>query len=211
MSVAAAAVLCLPLAAGAAAPPPDAFRPIALSPLPAQAVRQCQAIQRVAAFTVLCPAQLPRAWIASPQGKLPRLRAHRGIDPNGSAVAGVYFDYGAPWEPDSRNWRAHVWADRPCCFLHFEVFRRPAGARWIPDGATQTTIAGRHGLLARAHGYGQGSGRAALYSGNHDRFLFTAYGTPYVASLHYFGARDTFELLSRLVAQLVPASRLRTR
>lgn len=167
-------------------------------------------MQRVAAFPVLCPARIPRAVITPPNGRLPVLHAHRVsdlVDP--THVAGLSFTYGAPWEPGSGpGWKRHAWRDRPCCFLHFEIFRRPDRPSFIPTGARPATLAGIHGLLAPAHGYGQGRGPRALYAGNHTRFLFRRAGIPYVASLHYFGGAATLALLTRLLAQLRPATAL---
>ena len=204
-------VLVPPSDAGGDPPPRRAFAPIALHPLPLQAIRQCRAIQAQAAFAVLCPQRVPLPTVAPPRGRLPPLRALRASDLLDRArVSGVNFVYSAPWEPDSGpGWQQHAWRNRPCCFLHFEVFRRPDRSAYIPAGARPARLGGKRGLLAEASGYGLGHGAAALYAGNHDRFLFRLHGVPYVASLHYFGRKPTLDLLARLLRQLRPARDLR--
>jgi YVTN family beta-propeller protein len=123
---------------------------------------------------------------------------------------GLDLGYGAPWEPPGAAWRQHLWRNRPCCFLHFEVYQRPAGKTAIPSDARPVTLGGRRGLLKRAAGYGLGCpGDAYLYWCNHSAFLWTERGTHYVATLHLFGHPNTATLLSRLVARLRPARELR--
>ncbi len=124
-------------------------------------------------------------------------------------MTGLDMGYGAPWEPPGRGWRAHLWRNRPCCFLHFEVYQRPAGRAAIPSNARPATLGGRRGLLKAAAGYGLACpGDAHLYWCNHAAFLWTERGTRYVATLHLFGRRATIRLLGRLVASLRPATRL---
>jgi len=205
-------------------PPASAYGPVKLYPIPARVAWQCRRVQRRSPFRILCPARLPRPMIGASAGAAPpkllaqvlpyelatwRNRAQR----RRALPAGVSFVYGGPWGPDSGpDWRTHVWRNRPCCFLHFDVFRRPPGRQFIPSGARPAVVGGKLGLLKEAGGYGMisGSGNADLYFGNHDRFLWREGGELYVASLHYFGRRDTLALLNRLVRELRPAAALAT-
>jgi hypothetical protein len=119
-------------------------------------------------------------------------------------ITGVDVGYGAPWE--GNGWRLHGWRNRPCCFLHFDVFVRHEGARFIPSGARPASMAGHRGLLVEAHEgsfYGNG-----LYWANHVRFLWRQDGIPYVATLHTFGERPTERLLARIVSGLRPVADL---
>ena len=186
----------------AADPPlPAAFAPVRLTPVPGRVVARCRSIKRRARLPILCPTLLPRAFTAGIPGSPPRALA---VTPMGDffhrRITGVDVAYGAPWESD--GWRAHRWRNRPCCFLHFDVFRRAPGPRAIPPGGHPTTIGGKRGLLVPAREgafYGNG-----LYWANHVRFLWREHGVPYVATLHTFGARPTERLLGRLVASLRP-------
>jgi YVTN family beta-propeller protein len=156
--------------------------------------------------TVLCPSVLPRAtlsWIGFPP---PAIHASPW---GGKLEPGLDIGYGAPWEPGAQGWRAHLWRNHVCCFLHFDVYRRPAGRRTIPSTARPAMLGGRHGLLKAAAGYGLACrGDAYLYWCNHAAFLWREDGVPYVASLHNFG-RGTVPLLGRLVAGLRPARQIR--
>ena len=186
--------------------PRAAFTPVKLLPLPPYAAWQCRRVQRRSPFRILCPRRLPRPTIGWPPGRPPpKLFVARLPYP------GVSFTYGFPWEPDSGpEWRRHVWRNRPCCFLHFEVFRRPPGRQSVPAGSRPALVGGKHGLLKQAAGYRlfSGAGNSDIYFGNHVRFLWSEDGEPYVASLHYFGRRATLSLLDQLVRELRPAAAL---
>jgi YVTN family beta-propeller protein len=122
-------------------------------------------------------------------------------------IAGVDIGYSAPWE--GRGWRAHRWRNRPCCFLHFNVFRRVQGRRGIPKRARPARLGSKHGLLAPAReGAYYGS---ELYSANHVRFLWRERGVNWVATLHTFGEKPTERLLDRLIASLRPVTTLSAR
>ena len=122
-------------------------------------------------------------------------------------AAGVDFSYGAPWEPGSGpDWRLHLWRNRPCCFLHFEIFRRPSGRRNTPAGALPASLGGRRGLLKDGTSWGLGSSTGDdMYFANHTRFLWREHGVDYVATLHRFGSKqETRALLARLIRELRP-------
>lgn len=157
---------------------------------------------------ILCPSALPLATVGWAGGPPPPLHARptRGI---GRRITGLDVGYGAPWEPPGQGWRQHLWRNRPCCFLHFEIYQRSAGRAAIPSDARPATLGGRRGLLKPAAGYRLGCpGDAYLYWCNHTAFLWSEGGTRYVATLHLFGQRATVRLLGRLVARLRPARRL---
>ncbi len=173
---------------------------------------------------ILCPARLPRPSIGwPPNDRPPRISAQLLPGPNvvwrshsdpryrKRTIGGVNIGYGAPWEPDSGpDWRKHLWRNRPCCFLHFEVFRRRQERSQIPAGAIPATLGGHRGLLKDASSYGLSSADDYLYFPNHTRFLWHENGVAYVATLHRFGTRqETRALLSRLMRQLRPVSELK--
>jgi hypothetical protein len=197
--------------------PRRVFAPVRLLPTPTHVLNQCRLAQARSSRPILCPARLPRPFIAWPRGRPPRLAAQRLPAPGVSwrsrsdpryrnrTYSGVSIGYGAPWEPDSGpDWRIHLWRNRPCCFLHFEVFWRRPGARFAPAGARPATLGGRRGLLKDATSYGLASGaNDYLYWANHTRFLWRENGVDYVASLHRFGTtQETRALLGRLVREL---------
>jgi YVTN family beta-propeller protein len=193
-------------ASGVDPAPPLAFAPVRLKPVSARVVRRCRVIQAQARQPLLCPTALPRSTAAGVPGFPPRAVA---VTPIGDffhrRIAGVDIGYGAPWE--GTGWTAHRWRNRPCCFLHFDVFRRAPGSQAIPPGARLARLGGWRGLLVSAHEgefYGNG-----LYWANHVRFLFHAYGAKWVATLHSFGEAATERLLSRLVASLRPVDSIR--
>jgi hypothetical protein len=189
-----------------AAPPPEPR----LLPLLPPAIGTCQRMQANVPFAVLCPARVPRAtrgWRAG--DRPPPLR----IDVFGSpgrphlqTPYGVDFGYGAPVEPQSgRGWRKLLWHNRPCCFLHFTLFR-PRGAE-LPLDLKPATLGGRRGLIRYATGYGLKRTLGYWWS-NHTWFFWHEHGIRYTASLHYFGAGTT-RLLGRLIAELQPANELK--
>jgi YVTN family beta-propeller protein len=193
-------------AKGADPAPPLAFARVRLIPVSARVIARCRAIQAQAGEPLLCPTLLPRATAAGVPGAAPPALA---VTPIGDffrrRVAGVDIGYGAPWE--GAGWKAHSWRNRPCCFFHFDVFRRAPHRQSIPNGARPATLGGRRGLLAGASEtafYGNG-----IYWGNHVRFLFRAFGTDWVATLHTFGETATEQLLGRLVASLRRVDSLR--
>jgi hypothetical protein len=188
--------------------PPSAFRPARLYQLPPRVSRRCRKARRLA----LCPRRMPRPWIRpwrAPQGSpMLQLNAH-GYGPfrDGRAwLVELSFGYGqGPWEPGGDpRWREHVWRNRPCCFLHFELYRALSGRPPIPRTAKRATLGGRRGLLAPANGYAFGCANGTQqFFCNHWRFFWRQRGGWYVATLHHFGP-DTRKLLFRLIAELRP-------
>jgi hypothetical protein len=197
--------------------PTRVLRPPRLFPIPARVAAQCRLAQARSSLPILCPRRLPRPLIR-PRMRLaasflPAPGAHwtSRSDPRyrNRAAGGLTFGYGGPWEPDSGpDWRIHLWRNRPCCFLHFEVFRRAAGPRQIPAGARPVTLGGRRGLLKDGTSWGLASPTGDyLYFANHTRFLWRENGVDYVASLHRFGSlQETRALLGRLIRQLLPVT-----
>jgi hypothetical protein len=197
--------------------PREVLAPVQLLPTPQRVLNQCRLAQRRSRHPILCPARLPRAFIAWPRGHPPELSAQRLPAPGVSwrsrsdpryrnrTFSGVTIGYGAPWEQDSGpDWRLHLWRNRPCCFLHFEVFWRRPGRQFVPAGARPATLGGRRGLLKDATSYGVASGaNDYLYWANHTRFLWREDGVDYVASLHRFGTKqETRAFLGRLLLEL---------
>jgi hypothetical protein len=197
--------------------PAEVFEPTRLLPTPQRVLNQCRLAQARSSRPILCPARLPRAFLSWPRGRPPNLSAQRLPAPGVSyrsrsdprfrnrTFSGVTIGYGAPWEPDSGpDWRLHLWRNRPCCFLHFEVFWRQPGRRFVPARARPATLGGRRGLLKDATSYGLASGaNDYLYWANHTRFLWRENGVDYVATLHRFGTRqETRALLGRLIREL---------
>jgi hypothetical protein len=202
-------------------PPARALRPPRLYLAPAGVVAQCRRAQARSPFTLLCPRRLPRPFVRWASAKLPRLTAYVLPAPGAAwssrsdpryrnhRAGGLTIGYGGPWEPDSGpDWRVHLWRNRPCCFLHFEIFWRRAGKRQIPAGARPAELGGRRGLLKDASSYGLASPTGDyMYWPNHTRFLWREHGVDYVASLHRFGSlRETRALLSRLIRELRPVA-----
>jgi hypothetical protein len=190
-------------------PPKVAFAPVRLYPLPGRALTQC----RLARAVQLCPRRLPRAWIAYRGSRPPALTAERfAPGRNGDAIeAGISFSYGAPWEPGSGpDWRQHAWRNRPCCFLHFDLWRALRGKPTFPDTARPATLGGRKGDLAPAASAGLacGAGNAGVYFCNHVRFRWKQGGSWFVATLHSFGNAETTVLLGRLIRELRPIGTL---
>jgi hypothetical protein len=152
---------------------------------------------------------LPRAFIGL-RGSPPQLVAERfkaGLKGK-PVLAGMSFSYGAPWEPGSgAGWQDHVWRNRPCCFLHFELWKSLRGQPAFPEKSRRAVIGGRLGDLAPSSGFGMacGPGNAGVFFCNHTRFRWRAGNTWYVASLHRFGAeRETASLLGRILRTLRP-------
>jgi hypothetical protein len=116
-------------------------------------------------------------------------------------IVGLAFTVGAPWEPASgSDWRLHAWRNRPCCFLHFEVYRPPQRVDWLrEDNAKLQRLGGRLGYFASR------STESPIGFPNHVRFAWRGpEGSWYVATLHSFGM-GTKPLLGRLIRELVPA------
>ena len=206
--------------------PASALAPARLLPTPIRILTQCRLAQARSPFPILCPARLPRPFLSWPRAEPPRPAAERLPAPGTSwrsrsdpryrqrSFGGVSIGYGAPWEPDSgRDWRLHLWRNRPCCFLHFEVFWRREGGRHVPAGARPAKLGGRRGLLKDASSYALVSrDNDHLYFPNHPRFLWREKDIPYVATLHRFGTkRETRALLARLIRELRPVRELRSR
>ncbi len=160
-------------------------------------------------FAVLCPARIPRATRAwKPEDAPPPFYSDVYGAPGRPELQtpyGLDFGYSAPVEPESgRGWRKLVWHNRPCCFLHFNVFR-PRGAP-LPTHLRRAELGGKRGLIRHARSYGL-RGPANYWWSNHTWFFWRQDGTQYAASLHYFGAGTT-RLLGRLIAELRPANEL---
>jgi hypothetical protein len=199
-------------------PPAKALSPPKLLPTPRRVIAECRRAQGRSPFPILCPLRLPRPLVAW-RGDVPRLVAamlpapgtvwSSRSDPRylHRRAGGVTIGYGGPWEPDSGpDWREHLWRNRPCCFLHFEIFWRRAGRRQIPSGARPATLGDRRGLLKAASSYGLASPTGDyMYFPNHTRFLWREHGVDYVATLHRFGkTAETRALLGRLIRELEP-------
>jgi hypothetical protein len=175
--------------------------PVLLRPLPRAVTRVCTQQQRLVRFAVLCPRRLPRATYGH-NGPIPRLRATPVGTVRGGDVSrpyGVDFGYSAPVEGGT-DWRQHVWLNRPCCFLHFTVWRVDGV---LPGGLRPAEIGGKHGRLKAAVGY-RFDESSGIYWSNHDWFFWRQRGVRYAASLHFFGRRRTLALLDRLVRELRP-------
>ena len=203
--------------------PEEAFATVRLLPTPRRVLTQCRLAQVRSPLPILCPARLPRPFIGWPgHDRAPEVFAQPLPGPNASwrsrsdpryrkrGARGVSIGYGAPWEPDSGpDWRLHLWRNRPCCFLHFEVFRHPEGRQQTPAGARPATLGGRRGLLKDATSYGTAARGDYLYWANHTRFLWRENGIAYVATLHRFGTeQETRVLLGRLIRALRPVRRI---
>jgi YVTN family beta-propeller protein len=119
--------------------------------------------------------------------------------------AELQIGYGAPWEPGVPGWRSHLWRNRPCCFLHLELMRRPPLRDAIPRGRT-TVLGGRRGILRPTYGPQAtcGSGATSFYWCNHVVFAWSELGGFYVATLHSFGNGPTTRLLGEIVRGLRP-------
>jgi YVTN family beta-propeller protein len=188
-------------------PLPAAFEPVRLLPTPTSVASDCRRVQARARGTVMCPRVLPRA-ILRDLGLPPAVVRTFSTGWGGGPPTGLDIAYGGPWEPGNPGWQRHLWRNRPCCFLHFEVYQRPHGPRSIPSTARPATLGKRRGLLKPAAGYGRNCrGDSYLYWCNHVAFLWREAGTSYVATLHTFGP-GTVHLLGRLVASLSPAGTL---
>jgi len=187
-------------------PPRAAFATVRLYPLPRGVLTQCHLARPVH----LCPRRLPRAWIGYPHGAPPpALTAERfAVRRNaGDSEVGISFSYGAPWEPGSGpGWRQHLWRNRPCCFLHFELWHALRGRPIFPSTARPAALGGLRGDLALATSAGLAclTGSAGVYFCNHVRFRWKQGGSWFVATLHSFGNRETTALLSRIIRELRP-------
>jgi hypothetical protein len=194
MTLAVAAVVAT-LAGGGSVP---------LLPLPQRGVELCRHVQAAVDFPVLCPARIPL-----PTGSH-RPPFHVDVlgnlrHPDLQTPFGIELGYNAPIEPQSGpGWRREVERNRPCCFLHFTVFRRLGAA--LPPHLRPARLGGKPGRIRYATGYGL-QGTVAYFWSNHTWFFWRERGIEYAASLHYFGAGTT-RLLGRLIQQLKPANRL---
>jgi YVTN family beta-propeller protein len=174
---------------------------VRLAPAPPNVVRACRRLQADVPFTVLCPMLLPRpllGWAGMPPPVL-------GVDRSGLTLD---IGYGAHCCALHPGWRAHLWRNRPCCFLHFVIGRRERkgvyAAEWVPPEARPGVLGGIRGRLLPAGGKRYQN----LYFGNHVRFFFRRAGIDYVATLHTFGNRPATNLLGLLLAHLRPAGEL---
>jgi hypothetical protein len=207
ISLAASASSALP---NADPPPKAAFAAVRLYPLPKRALTQCHLAHAVQ----LCPRRLPRASLAYRPGATPpelTVERSRPLLNGGAFEAGISFSYGAPWEPDSGpDWQQHEWRNRPCCFLHFDLWHAVRGKPTFPETTQPATVGGVHGELAIATGAGLacGAGNAGVYFCNHVRFRWKHGGSWYVATLHSFGNTETTTLLGRIIRELRPIATL---
>jgi hypothetical protein len=192
-------------------PPARVFARPRLEVVPASVLMQCQIAQARTRAAVLCPRRLPRAWLhpwSTPPGTPPPVLSaqHTEYLDRGGRNLLMTFGYGAPWEPDAgRGWRQHLWRNRPCCLLHFEVFARTAGRPFATAGGRHAVLAGHRGIYLPALGNRVQCGsvdRSAFWC-NHAVFIWRQHGIQYAATLHYFGF-GTRALLVRLIAELRP-------
>jgi hypothetical protein len=206
--------LARPVVVASDSPPARVFGRPSLVVVPASVVVQCRLAQARTRAAVLCPRKLPRAWLRAWRARLgtppPVLSAqHTEYHDRGGRNLLMTFGYGAPWEPDSGSgWRQHLWRNRPCCFMHFEVFTRTAGRALATTGGQRAVLAGHRGIYLPALGNKAqcgSEGRSAFWC-NHAVFIWRQQGFQYAATLHYFGS-GTRALLGRLVAELSPARR----
>ena len=112
----------------------------------------------------------------------------------------------AQHQPVGPGWRQHVWRNRPCCFLHFELWHALRGRPIFPSTARPAALGGLRGDLALATSAGLAclTGSAGVYFCNHVRFRWKQGGSWFVATLHSFGNRETTALLSRIIRELRP-------
>jgi hypothetical protein len=188
----------------------DPAPPAAFAPLRLQSVQRWAKLRCRWSGVGLCPTALPRPILGpvlstGSNGHPPPLQVQsRTYVDHGGRFAWISFSYGAPWEPDSGpGWQQHLWRNRPCCFLHFEVYRRLSGRPIIPENGRPTTLSGKRGYLAQPASSGTfcGNGNRGVYWCNHLRFVWKQDNSWYAASLHWFG-RGTRGLLADLVRTL---------
>ena len=179
---------------------------VPLYSLPQRGVELCQKLQAGVHFPVLCPAR-----ISLPSGPGHRPPFHVDLlgnphHPEWQTPFGIELGYSAPVEPQSGpDWRRQVVRNRPCCFLHFTIFRRRGPL--LPPHLKPAHLGGKRGRILYATGYGL-QGTVAYFWSNHTWFFWHEHGVEYTASLHYFGPGTT-RLLGRLLQQLRPADQLR--
>jgi hypothetical protein len=208
------ASLAGPAAFASDSPPARVFERPRLQVVPASVLVQCRLAQARTRAAVLCPRKLPRAWLRAWRARsgtpAPVLAAQRTeyLDRGGRNLL-MTFGYGAPWEPDAGpGWQQHLWRNRPCCFLHFEVFARIAGRPLATREGRLGVVARHRGIYLPALGNRAQCGsvdRSAFWC-NHAVFIWRQQGVQYAATLHYFGS-GTRALLGRLVAELSPVRR----
>lgn len=184
------------------------------APSPATVIRACRAAQARARFPVLCPTVLPRAILGGRPGDPPPPIRAEPVPGGRQAQVGVDIGYSAPTEAGDPNWKAHMWRNLPCCFLHLDVLR----VREIPRQARQRVIAGVRGrIVVAAGGYESGAVSGLMAFGNHVLFYFRRGGLSYLVSLHapYRDSRPqeyanaaTIRRLAVIVRHLRPASQL---
>jgi hypothetical protein len=197
-------------------PPPAALAPVRLHRLPTAPAATCRSWQRRTRLRLLCPARLPRATLGPATIRDPRPPRLSAVvvgapkRPGSVGLLGLDFSYSAPVEPTSgRGWRQHLWHNRPCCFLHFGVYRLVPPAGRLPSGLHRAVVGGRQGLILPALGDGL-AGRLGVWWANHVWFFWRAHGGWYAATLHHFGrGAEARRLLGRLVRELEPAATVR--
>jgi hypothetical protein len=215
--IGAALLAAPPAVAGPAEPPQDgppaAYAPIDLHPLPPQAVVQCRLAQATTRHPILCPRSLPRATLVLNGAQVAAPIAERVLVPGRGRkrpAAGLSFSYGFHIEPESGpDWRSRLWQNRPCCFLHVELYRRFPGIGIPPPGARLATLGGRRGIYWPAVSWGMACrGNGGVFC-NHAAFLFWHANRRYLITIHHFARGETRALLDRIVAGIVPARQLR--
>jgi len=182
-------------------------------PTPASIVRVCRAAQARSSYPVLCPTVLPEAILGSRPGDPPPPTGAAPI-PGVHGDAGVDIGYSAPTEAGTPHWKAHLWRNRPCCFLHLQVVR----AAEVPVQTARRVVGGVSGRLALATGGYESRAFSGLGAfGNHVLFYFRRHGVSYLVSLHAayrdghpreYDNAATVRLLGVLVRHLRPAARL---
>lgn len=201
-------------------PPRQAFAPTKLLPISRQVITVCTYAQSLSPHPILCPGFLPRATIGWPRGTpapsvgATDIRSIGAFAGETQIRAGVSLTYGSPVEPGPGQWKPYLWLNRPCCLLHFVVLWIPPGKRFLPAGSRPATLAGIHGWLRPAQGYGLAPSAwpQSFFWANHVWFTWIRNGIRYTASLHEFGEPQTTKLLSELIGHLKPAESLaRTR
>jgi hypothetical protein len=112
--------------------PAAARAAVDLFPASEHVIDACRRVQAQTRGIVLCPTRLPRSFLSDVG--LPPPALHARPTGGGGPATGVDVGYGGPWEPPAPHWRERLWRNRPCCFLHFEVYQRSDRRKAIPRG-----------------------------------------------------------------------------
>ncbi len=171
-----------------------------LAPVPAAIERACRYSAAASDWRALCPSALPLPFVGEPPWPGAGVRVIR-------RPTVLDFGYGAPVENGSGGaWEDNLWRNRPCCFLHFGIYRetRYGPPLWRPEEGEAAVVGGVRGWLQPAE---SGGFAGSHYWANHMRFFFTEGSEHYAVTLHDFGP-GTRALLDRLVRALEPADPL---